>query len=98
MDAAVGRLELRIRKIVPSNRRAHAGASNIPAFDTLIVDCGMYLMLEDVSRVGCGGGLPRIAYSRNWALESVISPPRTYKTREIDVLTMAADAYLVPEA
>ena len=54
---------MRIRKVGPSNRRAHAGASKIPAFDTLNVESGMYLVLGDVSRVGCGGGLPCIAHS-----------------------------------
>ena len=74
-----------------------ANASKIPAFDTLTVESGMCLVLEDLNRAGCGGGLPRIAYSRNWALESVISPPRTYKTREVDIFTMAADAHRVLE-
>ena len=65
----VGRLALRIRKIEPSNRRVHAGASKILAFDTLIVDSGMYLVLGDVSRVGCGGGLTLIVHSQKLALQ-----------------------------
>ena len=63
--AAVWHLALRIRKIGLSNRRAHAGASKIPAFDTLTVENDMRLMLEDVSRAGCDGGLPRTAHSQN---------------------------------
>ena len=60
---------LRIRQIGPSNRRAHAGASKIPAFDMLAVEGCVYLVLGDPSRAGCGGEFPRIAHSRNGALE-----------------------------
>ena len=61
-DPAVDCLVLRIRKMGPSNRRAHAGASKIPARDTLIVESGMFLVIGNLSRAGCGGGLPRIAH------------------------------------
>ena len=63
-DAVVGRLELRIRKIGPSNRRAHPEAEKTPGFDTLTVGSGICLVLGDLSRVGCGGGQPRIAHSQ----------------------------------
>ena len=61
-DPAVGCLELRIRQIGPSNRRAHAGASKISAFDMLTVESVIYLVRDDVSRSGCGGEVPRIAH------------------------------------
>ena len=43
----------------------------------LDVESGVYLVLGDPSRAGRGGGLPRIAHSRNWALEgtSFQQPP-----------------------
>ena len=51
-------------KIGPSNRRAHAGASKILAFDPLTVESGMYLVLVYANRAGCGARLPRVAHSQ----------------------------------
>ena len=65
----MGCLSLRIRQIGPSNRRAHAGASKIPAFHMLADESCVFLVFGDPSRAGCGGGLPRIAHSGNWTLE-----------------------------
>jgi len=52
-----------------------ASASNILWFGALTVHSGAYLARGDPSRAGCGGGLPRIAYSRNWALDAAIFVP-----------------------
>ena len=73
------------------------GPSDIGEVVSPIVTFYACLMLVNTSGVGCGGRAPYIAYSRNWALESVVSPPKTYKIREVDIFTVAADAYLVPE-
>ena len=72
---------MRIRKIGPSNRRTHAGASKIPAFDTLTVESNTYLVLEDANLAGCGGGLPRIAYSRNGTSNRWFHPQDLQHTR-----------------
>ena len=80
-DAAVDCLVLRIRKMGPSNRRAHAGASKIPARKTLAVESGVCLVLGDLSPVGCGGGLPRIAHSQKWDLESANTQCRAHDSR-----------------
>ena len=47
----------------------HAVASNIPYLDTLTVEREVRLVLGDLSRTGCGGGRPSIAYSQKMALE-----------------------------
>ena len=73
LDAAVDCLALRIRRIGPSKRRCHVGASKIPNFDTLTVEINACLMRDDVSRKSCGGGMPRMAYFPEWALEKAIS-------------------------
>ena len=52
-----------------------ADASYIPWFGALTVHSGAYLARGDPSRAGCGGGLPCIAHSRNWALSAAIFVP-----------------------
>ena len=59
-----GAFHCAFRQIGPSNRRAHANTSKIPAFDMLAVESCVYLVLGDASRAGCGGKLPRIAHSQ----------------------------------
>jgi hypothetical protein len=84
-DTALDCLALRIRENVgPSTRRYHDDASKIPPFYTLAMKSYVRLARGDPSRVGCGGGLPRIAYSRNWALDTAISVPtrRTFPVLE----------------
>ena len=76
VDATLDCLTLRICEIGPLTRRFHDDASKIPCLDTLIVESDMCLVLGDRSRVGCGVGLPRIAHSRSWALDSAISRRR----------------------
>jgi len=63
-------------KLGPRRGDFRANAPNIPCFGALIVESGAYLAGRDPSRVGCGVGLLRIAYSRNWALDSAISRRR----------------------
>ena len=50
-------------KTGPSNRRDHAGASKIPAFDTLTVESGMYLVLVDRREPGSMGGSVEVCYA-----------------------------------
>ena len=73
--------QLRIRKIGPSNRQAHADAPKIPAFDTITVESGVRLVLGDAIRVGCGARLPRIAYSKSWARETANASRRAQDSR-----------------
>jgi len=72
-DAAVGCLALRICQIGPSTRRFHDYAPKIPCFDTFTVESDVCLVRENPGGAGCDVGLPRIAYSRNWSLDSPIS-------------------------
>jgi len=62
-DVAVDCVALCIREIGLSTRRYHYDASKIPPFDTLAMESDVRLVRVDRSRVGCGDGLPRIAYS-----------------------------------
>jgi len=66
-------LALRIREIGLLTRRFHDDALITSCFDTFAVESDVCLARENPSRAGSGVGLPRIAYSRNWALDSAIS-------------------------
>jgi hypothetical protein len=72
--AALDCLALRIREIGPSTRLYH-GDSKIPSFGALALESGVRLVRGDPSRAGCGDGLPRIAHSRNFPLDSAIFVP-----------------------
>jgi hypothetical protein len=74
---------LRIRGNAPSTRRFHDGASKVPCIDTIIVESDVSTVLGDISRAGFGGGLPRIAYSRECALESAIWTPPFLATEDL---------------
>jgi hypothetical protein len=74
-DAALDCLALRIREIGPSTRRYHDDASKLPYFDTLALESDVRLVRGDPSRAGCGGGLPRVVYSRKCALDAAIFAP-----------------------
>ena len=70
-DAVPDCLELRIRKM-----GLRIGASLVrPPQSEVLLDV-VRLVCGNRSRAGCGVGLPRIAYSRNWALDSAISRRR----------------------
>ena len=53
----------------------------IPSFDTLVVEAGVILVCGVVNGAGCGGGLPRIAYSQKLALESANASRRNQNAR-----------------
>jgi len=93
-DAAVDCIVLSIREIGPSTRRFHDDASKIPCFDTLTVEIGMCLARGDPIRAGYGGRLSRIAYLRNWALDSAISRRHT-EDSSFDTLALEFDVCLV---
>jgi hypothetical protein len=54
----------------------------------------MCLARGNPSRAGCGGGLSRIAYLRNWALDSAISRRHT-EDSSFDTLALESDVCLV---
>jgi len=75
-DAVLGCLALRIIEIGPSMRQFPCLTLEGPYFGALTVDNHACFVLRDVIRAGCSAGLPRIAYYRNWALDSAISRRR----------------------
>jgi hypothetical protein len=62
-------------KLGPRRGDFRANTSNTPWFGALTVHSGEYLARGDPSRAGRGGGLPRIAYSRNWAVDAAFFVP-----------------------
>jgi hypothetical protein len=63
-------------KLGPRRGDFRTSTSGTPWFGALTVHSGAYLARGDPSRAGRGGGLPRIAHSRNWALDSAIAQRR----------------------
>ena len=47
----------------------------IPPFDTLAMESDVRMVLGDMSRAGCGCGLPRIAHLQKCALDAAILVP-----------------------
>ena len=73
-DAAADRLALRIRKNGPSSLRMRNAGPKAPASSTFAGQADPSLMLGDLSRVGRGGGLPRIASLQTGALNTRVHP------------------------
>ena len=67
-------------KLGPRLGDFRASPWKIPYFGTLAVETGAYLVLRDVSRAGRGGGVPRIAHSRECPLDAAISRRRLKKS------------------
>jgi CRISPR/Cas system-associated endoribonuclease Cas2 len=68
-------------KYWPSNRQLRVAGPNTPALSDIAGQCVIYMVLDDLSRVGCGARLPRIAYSQKWALEPTNASRRAKGTR-----------------
>jgi hypothetical protein len=62
-------------KLGPRRGCFRANTSSTPWLGALTVHSGEYLARGDPSRAGRGGGLPRIAYSRSWAVDAAIFVP-----------------------
>jgi hypothetical protein len=57
------------------------GPSDIPTMGMSTMTAYVLFMFEDTSRVGCGPGLPRIAHSQKWDLESANTQCRVHGPR-----------------
>ena len=71
---AADRLALRIRKLGTSIRRMRNAGPKAPALSAFAGQADFSLMIGDLSRVGCGDGLPRIASLQTGALKTRVHP------------------------
>jgi len=73
------------------------GPSEIPTIDMPTVTAYAHFMFENTSSVGCGPGLPRIAYSQNGTSNRRCSPPGPSEIPTIDIPTVTAYVHFVFE-
>ena len=89
------RRPLRIRRLGPSIRRVRNAGPKAPALSADAGHVDPFSMLGDLSRAGCGGGPPRIAYSQTGTSNRRYSPPGASEIRTVNTSTITAKIRLV---